>query len=68
MARQLTPVQKYGAPALAFATAAALLLIAWLLWQSEDPGARGASLAIVGAAAIHLVKEVQEVVKFWLRE
>ncbi len=34
---------------------------AFWLWQLDDAKARGAAITVVGVAATHLVKEVQEI-------
>jgi len=56
----------YGASAAVFATAILLFGAAWLLWVTDDMRAQGAAITLVGVAASHLVKEVQELIKSWL--
>jgi hypothetical protein len=57
----------WGAPTLIILTAAGLILVAWFLWRTTDSKAQGAALALVGVVAGHLLKEVQELVRFWLK-
>lgn len=63
----LTRVQIYGAPILVFLSTAAVTLIAGLLWSVGGDRGQGAALALAGAAATHLIKEVHDVLKIWLR-
>jgi hypothetical protein len=60
-------LKKYGAPALIFLSAAILLVVAWLLWITHDMRAQGAAITLVGVVAAHLVKEIQELLRSWLR-
>lgn len=60
-------LEKWGAPLLISLTAAGLFVVALLLWITHNPKAQGAALALVGVVASHLVKEVQELVRFWLK-
>jgi hypothetical protein len=60
-------LEKWGAPVLIILTAAGLILVAWFLWRTNNPKAQGAALALVGVVASHLVKETQELVRFWLK-
>lgn len=60
-------LQMWGAPTLIILTAAGLLVVAWFLWRTTDPKAQGAALTLVGVVGAHLVKEVQELVRFWLK-
>jgi hypothetical protein len=60
-------LKKFGAPALIFLSAVILFVVAWLLWITNNTKAQGAAIALVGFVASHLVKEVQELVRFWLR-
>jgi hypothetical protein len=59
-------LKKYGAPGIIFATAILLLAAAWLLWITGDTRAQGAAITLIGVAASHLVKEVQQLMKSWL--
>jgi hypothetical protein len=60
-------LEKWGPLGLPLLTAAGLILVAWYLWRTTNPQAQGAALALVGVVASHLVKETQELVRFWLR-
>jgi hypothetical protein len=61
-------LKKLGAPVLILLSAAVLLVVAWLLWITHNLKAQGAAIALVGVAATHLVKEVQELLRFWLKD
>jgi hypothetical protein len=61
-------LQSYGMPLVIFATTAILLGASWLLWITGNEKAQGASIALVGFAASHLVKETQQLLKTWSRE
>jgi hypothetical protein len=60
-------LETWGASLLVSLTAAGLFVIALLLWITHNPKAQGAALALVGVVASHLVKEIQELVRFWLK-
>jgi hypothetical protein len=60
-------LQTIGAPTFIILTAAGLLVVAWYLWLTKDPKVQGAAITLAGVVATHLVKEVQELVRFWLR-
>lgn len=64
---KLSEMQKYGAPLVLFASAVLLLFASWLLWETHDNRAQGAAIALVGVVASHLIKEVQELLKAWMR-
>ena len=61
-------LKKLGEPVLILLSAAVLLVVAWLLWITHNLKAQGAAIALVGVAATHLVKEVQELLRFWLKD
>jgi hypothetical protein len=60
-------LEEWGAPTLIIITSAGLILVAWFLWRTTDQRSQGAALALVGVVTAHLVKEVQELVRFWLK-
>jgi hypothetical protein len=60
-------LEEWGAPTLIIITSAGLILVAWFLWRTTDQRAQGAALALVGVVGAHLIKEVQELVRFWLK-
>jgi hypothetical protein len=51
-----------------FGSTAFLLLAAWVLWITHNEKAQGAAITLVGVAASHLVKEVQQLLRSWLRD
>jgi hypothetical protein len=61
-------LKKYGAPIVIFASAAILLLAAWVLWITHNEKAQGAAITLVGVVAAHLVKEVQQLLRSWLSD
>jgi hypothetical protein len=61
-------LKKYGAPIVIFASAAILLVAAWVLWITHNEKAQGAAITLVGVVAAHLVKEVQQLLRSWLRD
>lgn len=61
-------LKKYGAPTVIFGSALLILLAALVLWISNNEKAQGAAIALVGVAASHLVKEVQQLLRSWLRD
>ena len=63
----ITRLKKYGAPGVIFLSSTVLLIVAWLLWITHNLRAQGAAITLVGLAATHLVKEVQELLRFWLK-
>jgi hypothetical protein len=63
----ITHLKKYGAPGVIFLSSAVLLIVAWLLWITHNLRAQGAAITLVGVVATHLVKEVQELLRFWLK-
>ena len=64
---EMTRLKKYGAPGVIFLSSAVLLVVAWLLWITHNLRAQGAAITLVGVVATHLVKEVQELLRFWLK-
>jgi hypothetical protein len=60
-------LKKYGAPTMIILSSVILLFVAWLLWITHDMRAQGAAITLVGVVASHLVKEIQELLRFWLR-
>lgn len=61
-------LETYGMPILLiFLAAVVLIAVAWFLWDTKNPKAQGAALALVGVIASHLVKEVQELVRSWFK-
>ena len=61
-------LKKIGAPTVIFASVVLLLLVAWVLWITRNEKAQGAAITLVGVAASHLVKEVQQLLRSWLRD
>jgi hypothetical protein len=61
-------LKKMGAPLIIFASAAALFLAAWALWFTHNEKAQGAAITLIGVMASHLIKEVQQLLRSWLRE
>jgi len=66
--QEVPRLESWGAPILISFSTAVLLVVAWLLWITHNLRAQGAAIALVGAATSHLVKEVQELVRFWLKD
>lgn len=64
---EITRLKKYGAPGVIFLSSAVLLVVSWLLWITHNLRAQGAAITLVGVVATHLVKEVQELLRFWLK-
>jgi len=58
----------FGPLAVIFGSTAFLLLAAWGLWITHNEKAQGAAITLVGVAAGHLVKEVQQLLRAWLRD
>jgi hypothetical protein len=56
------------APIVIFASAAVLFLVAWALWFTHNEKAQGAAITLVGVMATHLVKEIQQLLRSWLRD
>jgi hypothetical protein len=56
------------APIVVFASAAVLFLVAWALWFTHNEKAQGAAITLVGVMATHLVKEIQQLLRSWLRD
>jgi hypothetical protein len=65
--QEVPRLKSWGASIFIFLSAAVLLVVAWLLWITHNLRAQGAAIALVGVAATHLVKEVQELLRFWLK-
>lgn len=63
---EISNLKRYGAPGMIFASAILLLAVAWLLWATDDMRAQGAAITLIGVVASHLVKEIQQLMKFWL--
>lgn len=61
-------LKRYGAPLTIFASAAALFLTAWALWFTHNEKAQGAAITLVGVMASHLIKEVQQLLRWWQRD
>jgi hypothetical protein len=61
-------LRKYGSPIVIFASAVVLLVAAWVLWITHNEKAQGAAITLVGVVAAHLVKEVQQLLRSWLRD
>jgi hypothetical protein len=51
-----------------FGTATLLFVVSLVLWLTNNPGARGAAISLVGIAAIHLIKETQELLRSWQKD
>jgi len=66
--KEVSQLKKWGAPVLILLSAAVLLVVAWLLWITHNLRAQGAAITLVGVAASHLVKEVQQLLRFWLKD
>lgn len=64
----MSQLKKFGAPLLIFLSAAVLLVVAWLLWITHNLRAQGAAITLVGMVASHLIKEVQELLRIWLKD
>jgi hypothetical protein len=61
----LSQFQKYGGPGFILLTTAVVLAVAWWLWTFGGVRGQGAALTLAGGAAAHLLKETQEMLKFW---
>jgi hypothetical protein len=61
-------LKKIGAPLIIFASAAILFLVAWALWFTHNEKAQGAAITLIGVMASHLIKEIQELLRSWLRD
>ena len=48
---------------LMLATVIIILAVALVLWLTNDPKAQGAAITLVGAAATHLIRETQDLLK-----